>query len=108
MNQTEPYQSIMLYVRDIIQNTLPEVQEKYNYGIPFYHYKGKPFIYLNILKRTNFVDVAFVKGVLMKDQFPQLKDYNNRKNVRSMQYTSIESINQQELSKIINTAAKTY
>ncbi|WP_299556111.1 DUF1801 domain-containing protein [Seonamhaeicola sp.] len=106
MNQKEPFQSIMLYVRSVIVSTLPDVVEKYNYGIPFYHYNGKPFIYLNILKRTNFVDVAFVRGVILKKQFPQLRDYNNRKNVRSLQYTNLDAINEQELSEIIKAAAK--
>ncbi len=106
LNQKEPFQSIMLYVRSVIVSTLPDVVEKYNYGIPFYHYNGKPFIYLNILKRTNFVDVAFVRGVILKKQFPQLRDYNNRKNVRSLQYTNLDAINEQELSEIIKAAAK--
>lgn len=105
MKQQEPYQSIMLYVRSVIMKTLPKVVEKYNYGIPFYHYNGKPFIYLNILKRTSFVDVAFVKGSILKDQFPQLKDYNNRKFVRSLQYGSLEAINETELIEIIKAAA---
>ena len=105
LRQKEPYQSIMLYVRSVILRTLPDVEEKYNYGIPFYHYNKKPFIYLNILKKTNFVDVAFVKGVALKEQFPQLKDYNNRKLVRSLQYNQLESINEEELTEIITTAA---
>jgi hypothetical protein len=63
--QCEPYQSIMLYVKSIILKTLPNVEEKYNYGIPFYHHNKKPLCYLNILKGTNFVDVAFVQGVFL-------------------------------------------
>ena len=95
----------MLYVRSVILKTLPNVEEKYNYSIPFYHYNKKPFCYLNILKGTNCVDVAFVKGFLLKDEFPPLKDYNNRKLVRSLQYNQLVSINEAELINIIKAAA---
>ena len=104
-NQKEPFQSIMLYVRNVILRTLPNVEEKYNYGIPFYHYNKKPFCYFNILKRTNFVDIAFVKGALLKEQFPLLKDYNNRKYVRSLQYENLESIDESQLIAILKEAA---
>ncbi len=67
LNQPEPYRSIMLYIRRVILKTLPNVEEKYNYGIPFYHHNKKPMCYLNILKGTNFVDVAFVQGVFLED-----------------------------------------
>lgn len=85
--------------------TLPNVEEKYNYSIPFYHYNKKPFCYLNILKDTNCVDVAFVKGSLLKEQFLELKDYNNRKFVRSLQYESLESIDELLLIEVIKAAA---
>ena len=59
-NQKEPYQSIMLYVRSVIFKTLPKIEEKYSYKIPFYHHNNKPMCYLNILKGTEYVDVDFV------------------------------------------------
>ena len=94
LSQREPYQSIMLYVRSVILKTLPEVKEKYNYSIPFYHHNKKPFLYLNILKGTDFVDVAFVQGMLLQDKFPQLKDFNNRKQVRSIQVKDLEDFDE--------------
>lgn len=62
-NQQEPYQSIMLYDRSLIFKTLPEVEERYSYKIPFYNYHKNPVSYFNVLKGTNFVDVAFVQGI---------------------------------------------
>ena len=105
LRQEEPYQSIMLYVRSVIMRTLTDVEEKYNYSIPFYHYRKKPFCYLNILKRTRHVDVAFVKGSLLQEQFPELSDYNNRKYVRSLQLESLEAIDEALLTEIILAAA---
>lgn len=106
LKQREPYQSIMLYVRIVILKALPEVQEKYNYGIPFYHHNKKPFLYLNILKGTDFVDVAFVQGVFLQDKFPQLKDYNNRKQVRSIQVKSLEDFDELLFVRLLNEASQ--
>ena len=41
LNQKEPYQSIMLYVRSVILKTLPNVVERYSYKIPFYNMNNK-------------------------------------------------------------------
>ncbi|MCF6296750.1 MAG: DUF1801 domain-containing protein [Flavobacteriaceae bacterium] len=93
-NQKEPYQSIMLYIRSVILKTLPSAEERYSYKIPFYHHNKKPLCYLNILKGTNYVDVAFVQGIFLQDKFPQLKDTNNRKQVRSIQVKSLEDFDE--------------
>ena len=105
LRQEEPYRSIMLYVRSVIFQTLDHIDEKYSYSIPFYHYKKKPFMYLNVLKNQDFVDIAFVKGRLLKDDFPQLKDYNNRKNVRSLQFRSLEKLDDDLLKRVLLAAA---
>lgn len=84
----------MLYVRSVILKTLPEIEEKFNYRIPFYDHNKKPMCYLNILKGTDDVDVAFVQGVLLQKKFPDLKDGNNRKQVRSLQVNSLEEFDE--------------
>jgi hypothetical protein len=104
-NQKEPYQSIMLYVRNVILKTLPNIEEKYNYGIPFYHHNKKPMCYLNILKGTNFVDIAFVQGVFLEDKFSNLRDYNNRKQVRSIQVKNLEEFDELLFVDILKEAS---
>ncbi|WP_104734486.1 DUF1801 domain-containing protein [Hanstruepera ponticola] len=106
LEQQEPLQSIMLYVRQVILKTLPNIQERYSYKIPFYNMGKKPMIYLNVLKGTDFVDVAFVQGILLENDFPELQDYNNRKQVRSVQLKSIEDLDELRFIKLLQTAAK--
>lgn len=106
LNQKEPYQSIILYVRSVILKSLPDIVEKYNYGIPFYHHNKKPMCYLNILKGTNYVDVAFVQGVFLKEKFPQLKDGSNRKQVRSIQVECLENFDELLFVEILDEASK--
>ena len=103
-SQPEPFQSIMLYVRSVILKTLPEIEERYSYRIPFYNVGKKPMLYINILKGTNFVDVAFIQGILLEKEFPILKDYNNRKQVRSIQVKSLENFNEFEFVVLLKAA----
>jgi hypothetical protein len=103
-SQNEPYQSIMLYVRSVILRTLPDVIERYSYKIPFYNIDKKPMLYLNILKGTNYVDAAFVQGVLLKNNFPILKNDNNRKQVRSIQVKSLEDFDELEFVALLKQA----
>lgn len=103
-NQNEPYQSIMLYVRAVILKTIPDVKERFSYRIPFYNIGKKPMIYLNVLKGTNFVDVAFVQGILLEEKYPILKDHNNRKQVRSVQVKSLEDFDEIEFVKLLMDA----
>jgi uncharacterized protein YdhG (YjbR/CyaY superfamily) len=48
LKQRKPLQSVMLFLRQIIKETLPEIEEKYRFKIPFYYYNGKQLCYLNI------------------------------------------------------------
>ncbi|GAA3569860.1 DUF1801 domain-containing protein [Snuella lapsa] len=106
LNQKEPYQSIMLYVREVILNTLPDVVERYSYNIPFYNIGKKPMLYLNILKGRDYVDVAFVQGVLLEKDFPILKNDNKRKQVRSIQLKSIEDLDHEHFQELLCVAAE--
>ena len=105
-NQKEPYQSIMLYIRSVVLKTFPDVKERYSYKIPFYNIGKKPMLYLNILKGTNYVDVAFVQGVVVEERFPILKDSNNRKQVRSIQVKNLEDFNEHEFVALLKEARR--
>ena len=103
-NQEEPYQSIMLYVRSVILKTIPTVEEKYSYRLPFFNVFDKPMLYLNVLKGTNFVDVAFVQGIILEEKYPQLKNHNNRKQVRSLQVKSLEDFDELMFVQLLKDA----
>jgi hypothetical protein len=104
LNQEEPYQSIMLYVRGVIRKTLPNIEEKFSYNIPFFNLNNKPMLYLHVLKGTNFVDIAFVQGILLEEKYPQLKNENKRKQVRSLQVKSIENFDELQFVELLKDA----
>jgi len=103
--QPEPYQSIMLYVRSVILKTLPNVIERYSYNIPFYNIGKKPMIYLNVLKGKDYVDVAFVHGIVFEKDFPIFKNENKRKQVRSIQLRTIEDLDELQFVELLKTVA---
>ncbi len=103
-NQREPYQSIMLYIRSVILKTFPDVVERYSYKIPFYNIGKKPMLYLNILKGKDYVDVAFVQGILLEAEFPILKNDNNRKQVRSIQVKHLEDFDEFAFVELLKAA----
>lgn len=104
LRQEEPYQSIMLYVRSLLLKQPFGIVEKYKYGIPFYYVNNKPLCYLNVLKGTNFVDIAFVKGVLLQEDFPHLRDYKNRKYTRSVQLSRIDDLQETNFLCLLESA----
>ena len=91
LKQKEPLQSIMLYIRQVIFDAVPEIDEKYKYNIPFYYYKEKPVCYINILKGTNYVDLGFWDGFKLSNKHGLLKS-NNRKMVKSLEFLSLKDV----------------
>ena len=106
LNKQEPYQSIMMYIREVIFKTLPNIEEKYRYSVPYYTLKNKPLLYLNILKGKKYVDVAFVQGILLEANFPQLKNDSNRKQVRSLQVYNLEEFDELMFVALLNQASE--
>jgi hypothetical protein len=61
---------------------------------------------MGVLKGTEYVDVAFVQGILLEQDFPQLKDYKNRKQVRSLQVKTIEKFDELMFVELLLKASK--
>ena len=94
----------MIYLRFVIKKVIPEIEETYNYRIPFFKLENKPLLYLNILKGTDFVDVGFVRGVNLESDFPELQNFKNRKQVRSLQIKELENFDEQRFSELLLAA----
>jgi len=105
LNQKEPTQSIMLYLRQIILETLPKVDEKYKWKIPFYYSNGNGICYLNVLKGTNYVDLGFIAGFKLSNKQGLLKAGRNRKMIKSIEYYSLEHIDIKLLKEILKEAS---
>lgn len=104
LSHKEPYQSVFIHLRFVIKKVIPEIEEAFSYRIPFFKYNNKPLCYFNILKGTDFVDVGFVQGVLLENEFPELRNYKNRKQVRSLQIKSLEDFDEKRFAELLLAA----
>ena len=105
LNQPEPYRSILLHLKVIIENTTSALDLKYKYKIPFYYINNKPFCYLNVTK--GYVDLGFWKG----NQIQIHQNYfvtANRKMMVSLRYWKLEDVKNSVLIDVIEEALKLY
>jgi uncharacterized protein len=96
-----PQKQIAAKVRSLILQLVPNVQEKYSYKLPFYHYHG---IFCFINKIPKGIDVGFCRGQDLLDEFPQL-EVKTRKLVASIELFTLKDIEVKQLHQIITTAA---
>jgi len=107
INQPEPYRDILLFLQIVVEKTIPELELKYKYKIPFYYLNGKPFCYFNASHKKQFVDIGFCRG----NQIEIYKEYlvsENRKKMTSLRYTSLAKIDNQILVGVLGFAKKLY
>ncbi|MEY2949626.1 MAG: hypothetical protein RLZZ248_827 [Bacteroidota bacterium] len=51
LDQSESIIPLLITIRELIQSEAPEAIEKISYGMPAYHYRGKPLIYFAAQKK---------------------------------------------------------
>ncbi|WP_368662250.1 DUF1801 domain-containing protein [Zobellia laminariae] len=57
LDKPEPFRSILLHLQSVIERTVPQVDLKFKYRVPFYYINGTPFCYLNQTK--DYIDLGF-------------------------------------------------
>lgn len=58
----EPIKSVLLFLREYILQTDPNLSEEWKYGMPFYCYKGKMCCYLWVHKKYKQPYLGIVEG----------------------------------------------
>ena len=107
LNQPEPYRSILLHLQVVIEHTIPNLVLKYKYRIPFYYVDNKPFCYLNVSHKKQFVDLGFWKGNQIQIHQEHLIT-ENRKVMVSLRYKTVEDIHDTVLREVLLKAASLY
>jgi hypothetical protein len=101
VNQEEPFRGILLHLQLLIESTVPEVDLKYKYRIPFYYIQSKPFLYLNQSK--DYVDVGFWHANHLTVHLDKMTTAG-RKVMRSLRYKTLEEINDRILVDVLKDA----
>jgi hypothetical protein len=101
LQKPEPFQGILLHLRSVIERTVPEVDLKYRYKIPFYYLNGRPFCYLNQVK--DYVDLGFWNAAHLTVHLECLTTAG-RQMMRSLRYRSLEEIEDLILTAVLKDA----
>ncbi|RYU96485.1 DUF1801 domain-containing protein [Emticicia agri] len=79
LKQTEPIQSCLLALKNIIMSIHPLITHERKYQIPFFYYKGKKLAYLWVTRKK--LQVGFIEdkclqepieGVRLKDKYQSI------------------------------------
>jgi hypothetical protein len=100
LKQHEPYRSILLHVKSLIETVMPEVDLKYKWGVPCFYAGKQPICYLNVPNGKNYVDVAFWNSAHLTKHLA-LMVTKDRKVVKSLRYTALEEINDKVLKDVL-------
>jgi hypothetical protein len=101
LDQKEPFRTILLHLQAVIERTLPELDLKFKYRIPFYYYGTTPFCYLNHTK--GYVDVGFWHSAHMTVHSDKMVT-KDRKIMKSLRYTTLEEIEESILIEVLHNA----
>ena len=101
LDQPEPYRSILLHLQRVIEHTVPEVDLKYKYKIPFYYINGMPYCYLNQSK--DYVDLGFWNAAHLSVHLEHMVTAG-RKMMKSLRYKTLEEINDTILMEVLQDA----
>lgn len=88
---------IVIFLREIIINTIPDCVEKLSYNVPYYKrhsnicFLWPACITWGKVKQNNLVLLGFTKGYLMRDELNYLEK-GNRKQVFTKGFSSIKEI----------------
>ena len=105
--QPEKYQSILLHLIRVFEKEIPELVLLFKWGIPYFYFHGKPFCYLAPNHKNGFVDAGFARGYQLKRNQAYLVG-ENRNTVKSLRYSSLESIDNAILIDVIREAQNLY
>lgn len=101
LDKSEPFRSILLHLQSVIGLTVPEVDLKYKYKIPFYYVDGRPFCYLNQSK--DYVDLGFWNAAHLTVNLEYMTTAG-RKVMKSLRYKTLNEIDDTILIEVLQDA----
>ena len=104
LDQPEPFKSILLQLQVFVESTVPDVELKYKYRIPFYYLGGKPFCYLNASAKKGYVDVGFWSSAHLTVHLDKMVA-EGRKVMKSLRYHQPEEIDAEVIVAILEDAS---
>jgi hypothetical protein len=98
--QKEPFRSILLHLKAVIESVVPQVDMKYKWNIPCFYAGKQPICYLNVSQKKRYVDIAFWNSAHLTLHLDKMVT-ENRKVVKSLRYSTLEEIDQEVLVDVL-------
>ncbi len=101
---------IVLYLRDLVYEIIPDAKEKLSFNVPFFH-RNKAICYIWPSSipwgkvKNKGVSFSLSKGYLLNDKHNYL-DRANRKQIYSRIFYSIQDIDEQIVRELLSEALK--
>lgn len=92
--QKPEIQAILKPLRAMILKASPKMQEKLNYGVPFYYYHGRWFCYVCFIKSRKQVELSFINGQELSNEQGILEFYG-RQSTASVVFRNREDVDKQ-------------
>ncbi|WP_416437870.1 DUF1801 domain-containing protein [Phnomibacter sp. MR] len=99
----ETESAIAAELRSLICTAIPQVQEKFSFKIPFYHYHGM-FCYINYLRKTGGIELCFCRGKDLLLAYPQLQQ-NGRNMVAGISLFDMKDMHRLSVAEVLYAAA---
>nr|WP_321411327.1 DUF1801 domain-containing protein [uncultured Allomuricauda sp.] len=100
LDQKEPFRSILLHLKAVIESVVPDVDMKYKWSIPCFYAGKQPICYLNVSQKGKYVDIAFWNSAHLTLHLEKMVT-QNRKVVKSLRYCTLEEIDQEVLVDVL-------
>ncbi|WP_036379560.1 DUF1801 domain-containing protein [Muricauda sp. MAR_2010_75] len=103
LSQNEPFRSILLYLKSVIEHVIPGADMKFKWGIPCFYIEKQPICYLNVSQKKRYVDIAFWNSAHLTLHLDKMIT-ENRKVVKSLRYFTLEEIDDAILIEVLREA----
>lgn len=103
LHQKEPFRSILMHLKAVIEAVVPKVDMKYKWGIPCFYVDKQPICYLNVSQKKRYVDIAFWSSAHLTLHLDKMTT-ENRKVVKSLRYITLEEIDDAVLVDVLKEA----
>lgn len=107
LRQSPEFKEIIYYVISVIEQEMSDIEMFFKWGIPYFYYYKKPFIYIAPNKKQNFVDIGFARGYALK-LHQDILIGEKRNTIKSLRYFKIDSVDDNVLREVIVEAKVLY
>lgn len=107
LKQSSVFQEIIYYIISVVEQEVEGVELLFKWGVPYFYFQKKPFIYIAPNNTKGFVDIGFSRGFQLKLHQDILVE-ENRNTVKSLRYFKIDSVEDLDLRELIQEAKLLY